>query len=159
MATVWHALHVLIQNNSWGLASILDFKKCNLTLKWAHLLLYGILLGNWALYNGLNLQKTLSKIGATYIEKNCKFNSGVKSHFSPGDLKSSTFDIWPWPLRSTYGPSLLTLWPNFINVSAIFTKIWLFIKSETWPSHRQKVMHMSPPCTRTGGLKNWTEIP
>ena len=32
-----------------------------------------------------------------------------------------------------------------------FYLVWIFVK---WQTDRQKVMHKSPPCIRTGGLKN-----
>ncbi len=34
-----------------------------------------------------------------------------------------------------------------------FGQVCILVKSEFWSSYRQKVIHKSPPCIRTGGLK------
>ena len=61
------------------------------------------------------------------------------------------FDLWPWPSRSTLGSSTSMPRPNFVTLGEILFEIWILVKY-FWSSYRQKVMHMSPPCIRTGGL-------
>ncbi len=41
--------------------------------------------------------------------------------------------------------------PTWLFVLVTFCLIWILVKSRT---DRQNTMHMSPPCIRTGGLKN-----
>ncbi len=44
---------------------------------------------------------------------------------------------------------LATLWPNFMTPCAIFTKVWLFTKSETRSSHRQTKSDAYEPTMHT----------
>ncbi len=52
-------------------------------------------------------------------------------------VKSLPFGLLVKPM--TFGP-------------VTFGQVWISVKSDFWSSHRQKVMHKSPPCIRTGEL-------
>ncbi len=51
-----------------------------------------------------------------------------------GGLVTLTFDLWPWPSRSTKGSSAYILWPNFMTLGAVFSRYEL-LPSEFLSSH------------------------
>ena len=72
-----------------------------------------------------------------------------------------TYDLRPWPSRSTKGSSIYISIRNPVTLSPIFQEIWFFSSDflssrDFWSSDRQKAKHMSPPCMSIGGLKKVT---
>ena len=43
------------------------------------------------------------------------------------DLVTSTFDLRPWPSRSTLGSSMCIFWPNFMTLRSMVPEIWIFV--------------------------------
>ncbi len=78
-------------------------------------------------------------------------NEAPNHDFCPGNL-----DLWPMTL--TFRVDLkfihvhvLTKFHNPRRLGAMVCEIWISVQLQT---DIQKAMHMSPPCIRTGGLKN-----
>ncbi len=65
-----------------------------------------------------------------------------------------TFDLWPWPSGSTLRSAMSMPLPNLVTLGQTVSEIWINFQAFFTQTDRQKVMHKSPPCISTGGLKN-----
>ncbi len=128
----------------------------NLTLLWAHLPLFGILIWPWPMWP-LTLTHVTFDLDICDL---CKFLENYVWFFT----------LWPWPMTLTFTPNLDTIcihrhtklgearsngsWDmNYYPVT--FCLVWILVKSRT---SRQKAMHMSPPCICTGVLKKGVRL-
>ena len=82
----------------------------------------------------------------------------MRAEITVFDLVTLTFDLWPWPPGSTSRLSMSMPCPNLRAICQAIPQIWILVRSHT-SIHPdiQKAMHKSPPCIRTGGLKNCCE--